>query len=95
MEGMYVFAYTDQTMQGRPQFVSVVSHKDGSYRLLVDRGRIVYLKTRAAYSGGSPQPGAPIGFYGGADNPQPVAARTDSVVRGFDIIVRPFAQRIN
>jgi len=95
VEGMFVFAYTDSSMQGRPQFVSTKSDKDGHYRLLVDRGRIVYLRSRVAYAGGSPRPGAPIGVYGGMDNQQPVAARTDAIVRGIDIVVRPFAQRVN
>jgi hypothetical protein len=93
--GMYVFAYTDSSMQGRPQFVSAQSNRDGSYRLLIDKGRILYLRTREGYAGGSPRPGVPIGVYGGVDGQKPVASRTNHVTGGIDIVVQPFAQRVN
>lgn len=93
-EGMLVFGYTDVSMQGKPQFVSVKSDKNGHYRLNLDRGRVVYLKAREAYSGGPPLPGDPIGFYGDRLNHVPVSVRTDKVVRNIDIMVSPFAQGV-
>jgi len=94
-EGMFVFAYVNPEMQqARPQFVSAKSDKSGRYRLLLDKGRVVYLKARTSYAGGSPRPGTPIGFYGEEGNPKAVAARTGSIVKDIDIEVKPFAQRV-
>lgn len=95
-EGMFVFGYINPAVQQeRPQFVSARSDKKGRYRLLLDKGRVVYLKARQSYAGGSPQPGSLIGFHGDESNQIPVAARTDTIIRDIDITVKPFAQRVN
>lgn len=93
--GMFVFAYLrPDTQQERPQFVSAKSDAAGRYRLLLDKGRIVYLKARVSYAGGAPRPGTPIGMYGDDDSQKPVAARTGSITRNIDMLIKPFAQRV-
>jgi hypothetical protein len=91
VEGMFVFAYGSPEMKERPLFVSTRSDKNGNYRLPLDKGRIVYLKARIGFAGGSPEPGVPIGFYGGEGSMKPVAARTDRVLKEIDIEIKPFA----
>jgi hypothetical protein len=91
VSNLYVLAYTDPTMRGRPSFVSVASDGQGRYRLLVDKGRTFYLKVRDNYSGGKPQAGRLVGVYGEYDAPTPVVTNSGSLTAGIDIQVEPFA----
>jgi len=91
VEGLSVFAYLDPSMTGHPQFVSEPSNINGQYRLLVDTSRTFYLKVRSGYAGGTPQAGALLGVYGGADNPAMVTTKEGTFVRKIDIVVMPFS----
>jgi hypothetical protein len=90
VKGMYVFAYTDESMRGRPLFVSEQSAKDGRFFLPVDTGRTFFLKTRDIYAGGTPKAGALVGVLGDAENPTPVVTKPDAITRGIVIQVYPF-----
>jgi len=88
---LYVLAYTDSSMRGRPLFVSSASDAEGHYRLLVDKGRVYYLKSREIFVGGKPQEGSPVGVFGSYDEPTPVEIKTSSTTSGIDIVVNAFA----
>jgi hypothetical protein len=92
-QNMYVLAYTDPSMQGRPSFVSAESDSEGRYYLPVDKGRIYYLKVRDIYAGGRPQAGNLVGVFGTPDEPTPVDVKTSSTTEGIDIQVDAFAGR--
>src|SRR5450631_1754332 len=93
VKNMYVLAYTDPSMQGRPSFVSGASDVEGRYHLRVDKGRTFYLKVRGAYAGGRPQTGDLLGVFGSLDDPAPVEAKTSTTTSGIDIQVEAFAGR--
>jgi hypothetical protein len=90
-KNMFVLAYTDPAMRGRPSFVSAASDESGGYSILVDKGRTFYLKVRALYAGGKPQVGSLVGVYGEFQDPTPVVVKTDSITDGIDIMVIPFS----
>lgn len=92
-QNMFVLAYTDPAMQGRPSFVSGASDMEGRYQLHVDKGRIFYLKVRDKYAGGRPQPGSLLGVYGSMEEPSPVKTQTDSTTSDIDIQVDAFTGR--
>lgn len=60
--GIYVFAYLDSRMVGKPTYISDPSAVDGSYRLNLGRGGRYYLGARSAY-GGPLEPGEWVGTY--------------------------------
>jgi len=60
--GIYVFAYLDSRMVGKPTYISAPSGADGSYRLNLGRGGAYYLGARSAY-GGPLEPGEWVGTY--------------------------------
>jgi hypothetical protein len=60
--GIYVFAYLDSRMVGKPTYISDPSAADGSYRLNLGRGGSYYLGARSAY-GGPLEPGEWVGTY--------------------------------
>ena len=91
VKGMYVFAYTDQSMRGRPLFVSARSGKDGRFFLPVDTGRTFYLKVRNMYAGGTPKTGDLVGVYGSVDEPAPAVTKPSSITRGINIQLYPFS----
>jgi len=88
---MYVLAYTDPSMRGRPSFVSTSSDRDGRYQLRVDKGRTFYLKVRNIFAGGKPQAGSLVGVYGDFEQPTPVETKTSSTTSGIDIQVDAFS----
>jgi hypothetical protein len=91
VKNMYVLAYTDPSMRGRPSFVSTPSDSEGRYQLRVDKGRTFYLKVRDVFAGGKPQAGRLVGVYGDFDQPSPVETETSSSTTGIDIQVDPFS----
>ncbi|PNU20541.1 hypothetical protein C2E25_06600 [Geothermobacter hydrogeniphilus] len=60
--GIYVFAYLDSRMVGKPTYISAPSAADGSYRLNLGRGGAYYIGARSAY-GGPLEPGEWVGTY--------------------------------
>lgn len=60
--GIYVFAYLDSRMVGKPTYISAPSGADGSYRLNLGRGGAYYLGARSAY-GGPLEPGEWVGTF--------------------------------
>jgi len=60
--GIYVFAYLDSRMVGKPTYISAPTGSDGSYRLNLGRGGTYYLGARSAY-GGPLEPGEWVGTY--------------------------------
>ena len=91
VKDMYVLAYLDPSMRGRPAFVSTSSDSEGRYQLRVDKGRIFYLKVRNIYAGGKPQTGKLVGVYGDFDQPIPVETKTSSTTTRIDIQVAAFS----
>jgi hypothetical protein len=91
VKNMYVLAYIDPSMRGRPSFVSTSSDNEGRYQLRVDTGRTFYLKVRNIYAGGKPQTGSLVGVYGDFDQPTPVETKTSSTTSGIDIHVDAFS----
>jgi hypothetical protein len=91
VKNMYVLAYTDPAMRGRPSFVSTSSDSEGRYQLRVDTGRTFYLKVRNIYAGGKPQAGSLVGVYGDFDQPTPVETKSASTTTGIDIQVDTFS----
>jgi hypothetical protein len=91
VKNMYVLAYTDPSLRGRPSFVSTSSDSEGRYQLRVDKGRTFYLKVRDIYAGGKPQAGKLVGVFGGIDQPAPVETKTSSTTAGIDIQVDAFS----
>jgi len=91
VKSMYVLAYTEPSMRGRPSFVSTSSDEEGRYQLRVDKGRTFYLKVRNIFAGGKPQAGSLVGVYGDFDQPTPVETKTSSTTAGIDIQVDPFS----
>jgi hypothetical protein len=91
VKNMYVLAYIDSSMRGRPSFVSTPSDSEGRYQLRVDKGRTFYLKVRDIIAGGRPQAGKLVGVFGGLDEPAPVVTKNSSTTAEIDIQVDPFS----
>jgi hypothetical protein len=64
VDGVYVFAYLDSRMVGKPVHISAPTGPDGRFRLYVAAGGIYYIGARSAY-GGPLEPGEFVGTYDG------------------------------
>lgn len=84
VSGVFVFAFTSQSMLGKPLFVSEKSGPDGRYLLRVAEGGTYYLKARDTCGGGPPRPGAILGGHGEED-PFPVVVRSGEIARGITV----------
>ena len=62
MAGIYVFAYMDSRMVGKPTYISAPTGSDGNYRLFLGTGGRYYLGARSTY-GGPLEPGEWVGTY--------------------------------
>jgi len=65
LSGVYVFAYEDYRMMGKPRLISERTGADGAYRLFVDRPGTYYMGARNTL-GGPMEPGDLVGVYGGS-----------------------------
>lgn len=64
VEGVYVFAYLDSRMVGKPVHISAPSAEDGRFVLYLADGGTYYIGARSAY-GGPLEPGEWVGTYDG------------------------------
>lgn len=84
-----VQVYANQEVRGKPSYVSYKTGKDGKYVVKIDQEGTYYITVRARYSGGRPENGEPLGFYGG-EAAQPVVVKKQSVTKDIDIQVGQF-----
>lgn len=57
MQDLYVFAYLDSRMVGKPTYISAASDAQGFYRLYLGTGGTYYLGARSTF-GGPLEPGS-------------------------------------
>lgn len=86
ISGIYVFAYLDSRMVGKPTFISAPTGDDGQYRLNLTDGGTYFLGARSTF-GGPLEPGEWVGTYDVAAD-HSVAIETGKAVDLADIIVR-------
>ena len=86
IEGIYVFAYLDSRMVGKPTFISAPTAGDGRYILNLGDGGTYYLGARSTF-GGPLEPGEWVGTYD-AQADHSVLAEQDRALQLADIIVR-------
>jgi len=60
--GVYLFAYLDSRMVGKPTYISDPTGEDGGYRLNLGSGGTFFLGARSAF-GGPLEPGEWVGTY--------------------------------
>jgi len=65
LAGVYVFAYDDYRMMGKPMLISDKTGPDGRYRLVLNRAGRYYIGARDSL-GGPMEPGDVVGVYGGS-----------------------------
>lgn len=84
--GLYVFAYLDSRMTGKPAYISAPTGHDGRFVLHLGNGGTYYLGARSAF-GGPLEPGEWIGTYD--KDPRHAAATTKGKMHPLgDITVR-------
>ena len=77
LKGIYVFAYLDSRMIGKPTYISDPTGGDGSFRLYLGSGGTYFVGARSTF-GGPLEPGEWVGtFDGRPDHGVQVAARQD------------------
>lgn len=86
IEGIYVFAYLDSRMVGKPTHISAPTGADGRYVLNLGDGGTYYLGARSTF-GGPLEPGEWVGTYDAQADHSIKAERGKSVTLA-DIIVR-------
>jgi hypothetical protein len=64
VDGVYVFAYLDSRMVGKPVYISAPSDEDGQFQLYLGDGGTYFIGARSAY-GGPLEPGEWVGTYEG------------------------------
>jgi hypothetical protein len=62
LSGIYLFAYRDSRMIGKPDFISMPSAKDGQFIIYLDQGGEYYVGARSTF-GGPLEPGERVGTY--------------------------------
>ena len=84
--GIYLFAYLDSRMVGKPTYISAPTDKQGRYQLNLGSGGTYYLGARSTF-GGPLEPGEWVGTFDlRADHSVEIEANRDLVLD--DIIVR-------
>lgn len=84
--GIYVFAYLDSRMVGKPTYISAASDDQGTYRLNLGSGGAYYLGARSTF-GGPLEPGEWVGtFDGRADHRVEISENQNQNLA--DIVVR-------
>lgn len=64
VKGVYVFAYLDSRMVGKPTYISAPTGPDGRFELRLSDGGSYYIGARSSY-GGPLEPGEWVGTYDG------------------------------
>lgn len=84
--GIYLFAYRDSRMIGKPNFISNPTDADGVFRLYLDHGGEFFIGARSTF-GGPLEPGEWVGTYDEkADHS--VVAQQDAETKLGEILVR-------
>ncbi len=84
--GIYIFAYLDSRMVGKPTYISAATDTQGVYRLNLGSGGAYYLGARSTF-GGPLEPGEWVGtFDGQPDHRVEIAADQQQALA--DIVVR-------
>ena len=84
--GIYIFAYLDSRMVGKPTYISAATDDQGAYRLNLGSGGFYYLGARSTF-GGPLEPGEWVGtFDGRADHRVEIADNQNQTLT--DIVVR-------
>ncbi|NCP02465.1 MAG: DUF4198 domain-containing protein [Deltaproteobacteria bacterium] len=83
---IYLFAYRDSRMIGKPDFISMPSAKDGQFVLYLDQGGEYYLGARSTF-GGPLEPGERVGTYDQRPD-HGVLVKKDQQTSLGDIVVR-------
>ena len=91
VENAVVIAYLDPSVKGKPLFISERSGKEGKYILRLTAGTY-YLRVRNNLTGGSPEPGQIVGYYGEGE-PAPVEVKDGEIVKDIDFTVILFEGR--
>jgi hypothetical protein len=60
--GIYLFAYRDNRMIGKPNFISSSTSADGQFRIYLEKGGEFFVGARSTY-GGPLEPGEWVGTY--------------------------------
>lgn len=84
--GIYLFAYRDNRMIGKPNFISAPTAADGQFRIYLENGGEFFVGARSTF-GGPLEPGEWVGTYD--DRPDHgIDARLNSATLLGDILVR-------
>lgn len=86
LSGIYLFAYRDSRMIGKPDFISMPSAKDGTFSLYLDQGGEFYVGARSTF-GGPLEPGERVGTYDQRPD-HGVLVKKDQQIPLGDIVVR-------
>lgn len=93
VEGILVFAFTTQTIVGRPLFVSDRTGKDGKYRLRVAEGGTYYLRLRENYGGGPLRDSELKGVYGDKEPASALVIKSGEILKDINIKAMRFQGR--
>lgn len=64
LSGIYVYAYSDSRMIGKPSYISAPTGEDGNFQLFLSSGGSYYIGARSTF-GGPLEPGEWVGTYDG------------------------------
>ncbi len=84
--GIYLFAYRDNRMIGKPNFISAQTGADGKFKIYLENGGEFFVGARSTY-GGPLEPGEWVGTYDERPDHGVEAARNEATDLG-DIVVR-------
>lgn len=86
IKGVYVFAYLDSRMVGKPTYISAATAADGRFELHLGAGGTYFVGARSTY-GGPLEPGEWVGTYDGSPDHAARAGKGQTVALG-EIVVR-------
>ena len=84
--GIYLFAYRDSRMIGKPNFISAPTTADGQFKIYLEKGGEFFVGARSTF-GGPLEPGEWVGTYDVRPDHGIVAKPDEATVLG-DILVR-------
>jgi hypothetical protein len=86
----YAFAYKDQRMVGKPDYVSEWTREDGAYTIHVQEPGVYYIGARTGYMG-VPRPDEPYGRYEGSRDHK-VTVRDGEFTGAVDVTLTRFSE---
>ncbi len=85
VSGIYLFAYRDSRMIGKPSFISTPTEQDGSFRIYLDLAGEYFIGARSTF-GGPLEPGEWVGtFDGRADHGVVVEAEQETALGDIQV----------